>query len=143
MAEEKAISLEVQAWGPCPVSGDPVRLRRLFFNLLDNAIKHTPGGGRVRVRCLEAHGESVIEMSDTGVGIEAEHLPQVFRWFYRVDAARTANQRKGLGLAICRAIVEAHNGRIEIDSIVGRGTTIRVVLPGRAGEDRSPGSPPR
>ena len=130
VAAEKRQTITVDFPSPCPVPGDPDQLRRLLFNLLDNAIKYTPNGGAITVsgQCPDAEVRLVI--SDTGIGIAAEHIPHIFDRFYRVDPARgrEATEGIGLGLAICRSIVEAHGGRIEIESHVGRGTQVTFTL---------------
>ncbi|MBX6311334.1 MAG: HAMP domain-containing protein, partial [Isosphaeraceae bacterium] len=129
-AREKGVELDIELPTPCPVQGDADRLRRLFFNLIDNAIKYTPTGGRVMVRGESPNGQIHMTIADTGIGIPAEHLPYVFDRFYRVNPSRSPEtDGTGLGLAICRSIVEAHGGRIEIDSVVGSGTRIRLALP--------------
>lgn len=127
-AREKEIELESRLEPDCYVSGDPQRLRRLFMNLLDNAIKYTPRGGRIDVSCRGAAGRVVIEIADSGYGIPAESLPHIFERFYRVDAARTGVKGTGLGLAISRSIVDAHGGTIEVESRVGTGSRMRVTL---------------
>jgi signal transduction histidine kinase len=113
---------------------DELRLRRVLDNLLDNAIKYSPGGGEVVVRvACEVDKNStwaVLAVSDQGIGIQAPDLPRIFERFYRVDAGRSrAEGGTGLGLAIVRHLVDAHGGRIEAASTVGRGTTISVLLP--------------
>jgi len=134
MAEEKAVSLEVLSGGSRVVRGDRDRLRQLLFNLLDNAIKYTPPGGRVSVRDVSSNGTAAIVVSDTGIGIPAEHLPHVFERFYRVDPARGTEGGTGLGLSICRSIAEAHQGRLEIESEAGRGTRVMLSLPAPGNE---------
>ena len=129
MAEEKAVSLEVLSSGTRVVQGDRDRLRQLLFNLLDNAIKYTPPGGRVSVRDLSSNGTAEIVVSDTGIGIPAKHLPHVFERFYRVDPARGTEGGTGLGLSICRSITEAHQGRLLVESEFGRGTSVTLSLP--------------
>ncbi len=122
-AQEKAVSLTLDLQESCEVVGDSDRLRQLFFNLLDNAIKYTPSGGGVLIKGEPANGETCITVTDTGIGIPLDHLPHVFERFYRVDPSRSPeSEGTGLGLAICRSIAEAHSGRIEIDSTVGSGT---------------------
>ncbi len=112
------------------VNGDLQGLRRLFLNLIDNAIKYTFTGGTVNVVCAQLNGYIEIAVEDTGCGIPAECLPFIFDRFYRVDSARTHEVTgTGLGLAICRSIVEAHRGTIECRSTVGIGTRFRVILP--------------
>jgi len=135
VSEERAIELSVDTGGDAvQVAGDPRQLRQVLSNLLDNAIRFTPAGGRVQVslgRDIDRR-EAVIEVADTGRGIEERHLPRVFDRFFQADAARDrgdARRGGGLGLAICRAIVERHGGRISVESRPGHGTTFRVGLP--------------
>jgi heavy metal sensor kinase len=129
-AQEKRVGLSLDLPGPFPVEGDADRLRQLFFNLLDNAIKYTPPGGTVAVRGEATDGQVRIAVDDSGIGIPADHLPHVFDRFYRVDPARSPEaEGSGLGLAICRSIAEAHGGRLGIDSGAGRGTRVTLVLP--------------
>jgi len=116
------------------VCGDAHHLIRLFTNLLENAVRHTPPEGRIEITA-NAHGDQVtVDVADTGEGIAPEYLPHVRERFFRVDDSRTrASGGTGLGLAICQSIVEAHGGSLAIESVVGEGTTVRVFLP-RAGE---------
>jgi heavy metal sensor kinase len=112
------------------VAGDESRLRQVFYNLLDNAIKYTPTGGAVEVRVESRDGAAVATVRDTGEGIAPEHLPRAFDRFYRVDKARSRELGgTGLGLSIARGIVAAHGGTIELDSTPGRGTACVVRLP--------------
>jgi heavy metal sensor kinase len=131
VAAQKGQMITVDLPPPCPVAGDVDQLRRLLFNLLDNAVKYTPAGGAIAVRsqCLGEHVRVVV--ADTGKGIAAEHLPHLFDRFYRVDPARGRETTDGigLGLAICRSIVEAHGGTIDVTSTFGRGTEVSFTLP--------------
>jgi signal transduction histidine kinase len=126
------------------IRGDPYRLRQLLDNLLDNAIKYTPPGGQVEIFVQRIPGETGarqretvrIEVRDTGVGIDPEHLPYIFDRFYRIEMGRKQPQLKalrpmgsGLGLAIARSIVTSHGGQIGVESQSGRGTTFWVELP--------------
>jgi two-component system, OmpR family, heavy metal sensor histidine kinase CusS len=129
MAQEKAVTLELDCTRPCVVLGDQDRLRQLFFNLLDNAIKYTSPGGLVSVRDGSSNGRAEIVVADTGIGIPAEHLTHVTDRFYRVDPAREAEGGTGLGLSICRSITDAHQGRLDIESLEGQGTTVTLSLP--------------
>jgi heavy metal sensor kinase len=130
LAEARGMALRHDLSGPLRVRGEDARLRQVFFNLLDNAIKYTPEGGTVAVGLGQAGGEAVVTVRDTGVGIAAEHLPRVFDRFYRVDKARSrAEGGAGLGLSIARKIVADHGGRIELTSTPGQGTTCTVTLP--------------
>jgi two-component system heavy metal sensor histidine kinase CusS len=129
MAQEKAVTLEINCSRPCVVQGDQDRLRQLFFNLLDNAIKYTPPGGKVSVRDESSNRRAEIVVADTGIGIPPAHLAHVFDRFYRVDPARGAEGGTGLGLSICRSITDAHRGRIRIESPAGQGTIVTLSLP--------------
>lgn len=112
------------------VSGDDHHLARLFSNLIDNAIRHTPPEGRITLRAWPEGALVKVRVEDTGEGIAAEHLPHLCERFYRVDMARSRAQGGfGLGLSICRSIAEAHGGSVEIESALGRGTAVTVRLP--------------
>jgi heavy metal sensor kinase len=130
LARERSIKLTCRIEAPATIVGDITRLKQLFINLLDNAINYTPDGGHVHV-ALDLHGDEVmVTVSDTGMGIEPEHLPHIFERFYRADQARSrVHEGTGLGLAIARSSALAHNGRIEVSSAVGVGTTFTVILP--------------
>jgi heavy metal sensor kinase len=116
------------------VMGDATHLRQVIGNLLDNAIRFTPRGGTVEIAVAPdpAAGRLTLTVADTGAGIAAEHLPRLFDRFYKVDPARTrdGNARSGgLGLPICKAIVERHGGSITVASRLAEGTTVTVSLP--------------
>ena len=128
-AEDRAFTLEIPA-DAAEVAADPQALRQVLSNVLENAARYTPAGGSVAVRARRQRGDVVIEVADTGPGIPGEHLPRIFERFYRVDAARSRELGgTGLGLAIVKHLVEAHGGRVEAESRLGAGTTIRVTLP--------------
>ncbi len=130
LAEARGLRLHANGRGPAWVSGDPARLRQVFYNLLDNAIKYSPEGGPVEAHVEARGGEAVAAVRDAGVGIPPEHLPRVFDRFYRVDRVRSREMGgTGLGLSIARSIVAGHGGRIDLDSAPGKGTTCTVVLP--------------
>jgi two-component system heavy metal sensor histidine kinase CusS len=134
VAEAKGLTIEGGDLASCPIRADAEQIRRLLFNLLDNAIKFTPTGGTVRVGLERSDGHARLTIADTGVGIPAEQIPHVFERFYRVDPARGRDtDGTGLGLAICRSIAEAHGGRVEIESTVGLGTRAILTLPARPG----------
>lgn len=134
-AEERSIALALDAGcGPLVTPGDSGQLRQVLGNLLDNAIRFTPAGGRVTVTVGSdaKHDEAVITVRDTGAGIDARHLGRVFDRFYTADVARSRAEPArggGLGLSICRTIVERHGGRISVESGLGRGTEFTVRLP--------------
>ncbi len=126
------IDLGLSADEEVAASGDYDLIKQMTINLLDNAIKFTPRGGRVDIALTREDGWAVIEVSDTGRGIPSYHLPFVMRPFYKVDGRGTGGrQGAGLGLAIVKQIVEIHRGEIEIKSQLGAGTTVRVRLPAR------------
>jgi two-component system sensor histidine kinase ResE len=117
-----------------PITGDGDRLAQVFTNLIDNALDHTPRGGRVVVSAAPVDRSVHVAVSDTGPGIPAEDLSRIFERFYQVDKsrARDADNKKhsvGLGLTITREIVEAHGGVIRAESAEGQGTTFRLWLP--------------
>jgi signal transduction histidine kinase len=113
-----------------PVDADRERLHQVLFNLLDNAYRFASSGGMVSVIATCEDGACEIGVSDTGPGIPREHLPLVFERFYRVDPSRSrADGGTGIGLAIARSVVEAHGGRIWVESEEGLGSTFRVALP--------------
>ena len=114
---------------PLEISGDSERLAQVVTNLLTNAIQYNRDGGEVRVKLKIKNGFAALKVADTGTGISAEDLPHVFKRFYRGDKSRTGAANAGLGLAISKAIVEAHGGAIEVASKEDVGTTFRVNLP--------------
>jgi signal transduction histidine kinase len=128
----------VRADGPCVlleaidpnlmVLGSGSELTRLFTNLLENAVRHTPPEGTVTVSAMVDAMSVTVTVADTGEGIAPEHLGRLGERFYRVDAARSGTGGAGLGLAICRSITEAHGGRMTIESKVNEGTTVRIRL---------------
>jgi two-component system, OmpR family, sensor kinase len=112
------------------VYGDADRLKQLFINLVENAIKYTPAGGTVELSLFKKEDWVHFEVSDTGIGIPPENLPHIFDRFYRVDKARArAHGGSGLGLSIAKWIATAHGGSIRVKSQPGEGTTFTVVLP--------------
>jgi heavy metal sensor kinase len=135
VAEERSVGLLLEPTkAAIQVAGDAPQLRQVFGNLLDNAIRFTPEGGRVAVSVVfdEDRHEAVVTVADTGCGIEADHLDRVFDRFYKTDVSRTRSEAArggGLGLAICRSIVDRHGGTIAVTSTIGRGTTFTVRLP--------------
>ena len=126
-AASREIELETDSGS---VNSDPEALRQIFTNLFDNALRHTPPRGRIRVTAERTSHDTVVRVSDTGSGIPADHLPRIFERFYRVDPGRSRQEGgTGLGLAIVKHLVEAHGGRVEAESEIGRGTTILLYLP--------------
>lgn len=117
---------------PVTLDVDRSRIRQLLLNLLTNAVKYTPAGGRVEIRLSDDPARVVLAVADSGIGIAPGDLPHIFDRFYRADTARTRTGERpgaGLGLAICKWIAEAHGGEIGVQSRPGRGTTFTVTLP--------------
>lgn len=125
------IDIVASACGDLMVQGDPDRIKQVLLNLVDNAIKHTPEGGKVTIAADCIDGQKIkLSVSDSGMGIPQADVPHVFERFYRVDKARSRDMGgAGLGLAIVKSIVDAHGGKIEVQSAVGQGTTFVVWLP--------------
>ncbi|WP_020493615.1 HAMP domain-containing sensor histidine kinase [Salinispora mooreana] len=116
---------------PSPqVNVDPQRMGQVLGNILDSALRHTPEGGTVTVQVISGTRSVELAVADTGPGIPAQHLPHVFERFYRVDRARDRdNDGAGIGLAIVRAVVSPHGGRVRAENVPGGGAIVRVVLP--------------
>jgi heavy metal sensor kinase len=130
LATDKNVSVACDSAAGVMVVGDPARLKQVIVNLLDNAIKYTAAGGRVRLTVRREQGFAVLEVADDGIGIPAEALPHVFKRFFRVDTSRSREQGgAGLGLAIVKSICSAHGADIEVISEVGRGSTFRLRQP--------------
>ncbi len=153
VAAEKRVTLHADLPPLPPVMGDGDRLAQVFTNLLDNALKYTSAGDRVQVTAQVLKGQPrprrsgilsrpdastlvslradfvEISITDTGQGIPAEELPRIFERFYQVDKSRASRRGSGLGLAIAREIIEAHGGRIGVESVKGLGTRFTVALP--------------
>ena len=133
LAEQQGVTLSIQAGEHVETKGNAVLLRRILGNLLDNAVRYTPAGGRVTAQVERQSAGCAVAVTDTGVGIEPEALPHVFERFYRADESRTrAAGGAGLGLSIVKRAVELHGGSVALDSTPGKGTTVRVWLPAAA-----------
>ncbi len=132
LAAEKRLALTAEIPPRLIVYGDANHLIRLFLNLLDNAIKYTSPGSQVRVEAMQEPSGARIAVSDSGPGIPPEAIPHLFERFYRVEADRSRGTGgAGLGLAIASEIVRRHDGRLEVQSVPGQGTTFSVHLPAR------------
>ncbi|PEZ72690.1 ATP-binding protein [Bacillus sp. AFS017274] len=126
---KKQIEMHIQIPDPFILYGDEDLLRRLFINLIENALKYTPEGGKVEIKAFSKEKFIYIEVYDHGIGIPDEHLPFIFQRFYRVDDSRSRSQGgTGLGLSLCKWIVEAHKGTIEVFSKPDEGTRVIVKL---------------
>lgn len=120
---------------PAPIKGDARRLHQILFGILHNAIKFTPGGGQVSASCETRADVVVITIKDTGPGMPADLVDLVQRPFAQGDTQHARqNSGLGLGLSLAKRLIELHNGRLEIDSVIGRGTTVRLTLPRVASE---------
>jgi two-component system OmpR family sensor kinase len=132
LAKKKRIQLKFMDNGFTRVEGDSLFLRQLILNLTENGLKYTRAGGEVTVRVKGDRDQGVVRLlvTDTGVGIPQKDLKRIFDRFYRVDGARSRETGgTGLGLSICQWIVQAHEGRIAVESRVGKGSTFTVALP--------------
>ncbi len=128
-AERGGLTLTVEAPSGLPwVEADPDRLQSALVNLIHNAVKFTPAGGSIRVRARASDGTIAFSVTDTGPGVAPEDLPRIFERFYKADKSR-AGGGTGLGLAIARHIVQAHGGRIWVESIEGKGATFNFTIP--------------
>jgi heavy metal sensor kinase len=129
LAKDKGIQFILGTIEELIVRGDRLKLRQLLISLIENAIRYTHVGS-ITITLTRYKNTAVIAVSDTGQGIPAEHLPHIFKRFYRVDKSRSrAEGGVGLGLAIAKSVVEAHEGTIEVESQENQGTTFRVTLP--------------
>lgn len=134
LADQKDIELKFDGEAEMPFRGDESLLRRLFLNLLDNAVKYSRNGGKVSVVCESTDENFKINIIDSGIGISREEQGKIFERFYRVDKARsrteeTGTSGAGLGLSIAKWIVELHDGRIELTATSEQGSTFTVYLP--------------
>lgn len=130
LASARQIAVRTEVGPEDRVFADPSGLHTILLNLLDNALKYTSAGGQVTARGRTVPGGYEIAVSDTGVGIPAEHLPRLFERFYRVDKARDrATGGTGLGLSIVKHLAEAHGGSVTVESTVGQGSTFTVFFP--------------
>lgn len=136
-AEDAGIALEAESLPTFCVLGDEQKLRRVFANVIDNAIKYTPSGGTIAVSATVNNGCATVSVQDTGIGIASEDLPHVFERFYRADQSRTKGG-KGLGLGIARAIVSLHRGRIDVTSQVDKGSLFLLTFPTHPNDPSTP-----
>jgi signal transduction histidine kinase len=129
-AQGTGVTVRADALEPAAVLGDAGALRRALGNLVDNAVKYTPAGGKVELSLLAGQGQARIVVRDTGIGIDSADAARIFDPFVRLDAARSRDAGgAGLGLALVRAIVDAHGGAISVDSAPGAGSRFTISLP--------------
>ena len=127
VAEEKQVVLQAEAAEVPSVRLDRQRMNQIIYNLLTNALRHTPPGGRVTVAVRQEENDVVLAVSDTGEGMAPEHLPYILEHFYRVDASRDRRRGgPGIGLAIVRRLAEAQGGKVTVQSRLGEGSCFEV-----------------
>jgi heavy metal sensor kinase len=130
LAEDKHITVVCDSSERVMIEGDQARLKQVVVNLLDNAIKYTPNGGRIKLKIAQEEGNAVLDVADDGIGIPPEALPHVFKRFFRVDGSRSRDQGgAGLGLSIVKSICDAHGARVEVSSTPGQGSRFRIRQP--------------
>jgi len=130
VAMQKKISFTFSAFEEVLINGDRIKLKQLFSNLIDNAIKYTPDGGNIGLTVQPGKCQATVVIKDTGIGIPTNDLHHIFDRFYRVDTSRSRlSGGVGLGLSICQWIVKAHQGTIDVKSTPQQGTTFTVILP--------------
>ncbi len=132
-ADEKGVSLHVDATDRLPVMADAERLRQVLANLLDNAVKYTPPGGQVEVSAARQNGSVSVCVADSGEGIGADDIPRIFDRLYRADKSRS-KRGLGLGLSLVRAVLFAHGGAIDVQSTPGAGSRFTFTLPAAPAE---------
>ena len=133
--EERNIAITSSPVDYVKINGDEVKLKALFLNLVDNAIKYTPDGGTITVSLQVSDGNACLSITDTGIGVAAEHLPHLFERFYRAPGVEPfTGSGSGLGLSICQEIAKLHGGTIEAESRVGKGSSFIVTLPIQLGK---------
>lgn len=128
IAEEKRVVIAADLDPSCTAPVDPVRMRQVFANLLDNALKYSPEGSTVKVSCRLEESRVIVQFGDTGIGISQEEQPRIWARLYRGDKSRT-QRGLGLGLSLVKAIVEAHHGTVSVRSELGVGSVFTVALP--------------
>jgi signal transduction histidine kinase len=128
LAVERGITLTV-ASAQCAAQADATRLRQVLLIILDNALRHTPRGGHIKMEAQPMGKFAQISVSDTGSGIAPEHVPHIFERFYRASSVPGADAGSGLGLSIAKALMEAQRGQISVQSSPGKGTTVALLLP--------------
>lgn len=130
LAEENQILVDIDVLDPVQINADRTRIKQVVVNLLDNAIKYTPRGGKIHIRVFSTDTKAILEIRDNGVGISQDALPHVFERFYRDNSSSSkAIRGAGIGLSIVRSVVQAHGGSISINSVEHKGTRVTIELP--------------
>jgi signal transduction histidine kinase len=138
LAHQKGIEIDFVSQDGVILPIDKDKIARAFINILDNAIKYTPGNGRISIEVIRENKRAIVTITDTGIGIPEHDLPHIFDRFYQVDKSRSS-AGFGLGLSIARSIIEAHGGFITVESTQKQGTTFLISLPmGGAATDYHP-----
>jgi heavy metal sensor kinase len=137
LAEQRGVQLEAAIEGDVRIPVDRNRMRQVIANLLDNAVKYTPAGGRIRIEARREGPDAVLSVADTGIGIPAEELPRIWDRLYRGDKSRS-ERGLGLGLSLVKAIVEAHGGTVAVTSTPGAGSRFELRLPASRPSNLSP-----
>ncbi len=136
VASTQGLSFDIEVPSSLPsVWADRGRLEQVIMNILTNAFKFTPQGGTVTLRAKEKDAALMVEVQDTGPGIAKENWQRVFESYYRVESGEQHPTGLGLGLALCKTIVEAHNGKIWVDSEEGKGSTFGFSIPLKAANE--------
>jgi len=127
LADDKDIRVRIAYLEPVEITGDAHMLKQMVWTLLHNGIKYTPEGGEIKVALQDLGDAAYITVQDTGIGISEKDLPKIFDRFFRVDKARSRGEGgSGLGLSICKYIIERHHGKIEVESKLGQGTKFKI-----------------
>lgn len=135
-ADVKEIQMKSVYSGNTKLYIDPIRMKQVIINLINNAIAYTPNGGNIFVEVKELVDEVQLVIVDTGIGMSELEIPRIFERFYRIDRARSRNSGgTGLGLAIVKHIIELHDGRIDVESKLGKGTTFTITIPKKTNEE--------
>lgn len=129
LAHDKQLGIEMHTSGPVFVRANPAAIKQITVNLLDNAIKYTPPGGKIQISVGTRGQQAMLQVSDTGIGIPDAAIPQVFDRFFRVDKSRASDGGSGLGLSIVRSICTSLGGSVSVTSQLGKGSRFSVVLP--------------
>ena len=129
LAADRSLALRCAAAAGVSIKGDISMIQRMIANLIDNAVKYTPPGGRIDVTARsDTDSRVVISVEDTGTGISADDLPHIFDRFFRCDPSRSTSG-SGLGLSLVKAVAEAHNGHVAVSSTINQGSCFTVILP--------------
>lgn len=144
LAQDRQLTVVMAHFEPARILGNTDRMKQLLLNLVGNAIKFTPPGGKISLSLRQQDDNAVVQVSDTGIGIDPQNLKQIFERFYQVEQSRThkdGQEGAGLGLSIAKWITEAHSGTIRVDSELGKGSTFTVTFPLMTMAERA--QPPR